>query len=150
MVSWDSSPPRYMTATLTGGRCCLYTPHGFVKLLRLRLSSGERVPLSSPTCPLGSPLRTRDFGPTLEAVPHLFSIRRRRQEVASGAEMLGNRTIRGQKALRMSRRLKPVAYLLLADNISGPLSIRLRRANQPVISTQNALSTFLPSLLDDI
>jgi hypothetical protein len=43
-----------------------------------------------------------------------------------------------------------VAYLLLADNISGPLSIRLRRANQPVVSTRNALSTFLPSLLADI
>jgi hypothetical protein len=43
-----------------------------------------------------------------------------------------------------------VAYLLLADNISGPLSIRLRRANQLVIRTQNALSTFLPSLLADI
>jgi hypothetical protein len=44
----------------------------------------------------------------------------------------------------------PVAYLLLADNISGPLSIRLRRANQPVIRTRNAFSTFLPSLLADI
>jgi len=43
-----------------------------------------------------------------------------------------------------------VAYLLLADNISGPLSIRLCRANQPVVSTRNALSPFLPSLLADI
>jgi len=43
-----------------------------------------------------------------------------------------------------------VAYLLLADNILGPLSIRLRRANQPVVSARNALSTFLPSLLADI
>jgi len=46
--------------------------------------------------------------------------------------------------------LPRVAYLLLADNISGPLSIRLRRANQPVIRTRNAFSTFLPSLLADI
>jgi hypothetical protein len=43
-----------------------------------------------------------------------------------------------------------VAYLLLADNISGPLSIRLRRANQLGIRTRNAFSTFLPSLLADI
>jgi hypothetical protein len=42
-----------------------------------------------------------------------------------------------------------VAYLLLADNISGLLSIRLRRADQPVIRTRNVLSTFLPSLLAD-
>jgi hypothetical protein len=37
-----------------------------------------------------------------------------------------------------------VAYLLRADNISGPLLIRLRRANQPVIRPRNAFSTFLP------
>jgi len=28
-----------------------------------------------------------------------------------------------------------VAYLLAADNVSGPLPVRLRRVNQPVIST---------------
>jgi hypothetical protein len=40
-----------------------FCPHrGFVKLLRLRLSSGERVPLPSPTCPLGGALRTCHFG----------------------------------------------------------------------------------------
>src|SRR5262249_10150497 len=47
---------------------------GFVKLLRLRLSSGERVPLSSPPCPLGGLLRTGHFGPTRESVPHLLTI----------------------------------------------------------------------------
>jgi hypothetical protein len=50
----------------------------------------------------------------------------------------------------LMRLLQRVAYLLRADNISGPLSIRLRRANQPVIRTRNAFSTFLPSLLADI
>jgi hypothetical protein len=49
---------------------------GFVKLLRPRLSSGKRVPLPSPTHPLGSPLRARNFGPTLESIPHLFAVLR--------------------------------------------------------------------------
>ena len=47
---------------------------GFVKLLRLRLSSSERVLLLSPTCPLGGPLRTCHFGPTRESLPHLLTI----------------------------------------------------------------------------
>ena len=51
-----------------------YQRKGFVKLLRLRLSSGERVPLSSPPYPLGSPLRPCHFGPTLESIPHLLTI----------------------------------------------------------------------------
>ena len=40
-----------------------------------------------------------------------------------------------------------VAYLSPADNVSGPLSTRLRHANQPVISTRNMFSTPRPSLL---
>jgi hypothetical protein len=49
---------------------------GFVKLLRPRLSLGKRVPLLSPTHLLGSPLRARNFGPTLESIPHLFAVLR--------------------------------------------------------------------------
>jgi hypothetical protein len=49
---------------------------GFVKLLRLRRSSGKRVPLSAPTHPLGGPLRTCNFGPTFESIPHLFVVPR--------------------------------------------------------------------------
>src|SRR5262249_37375786 len=49
--------------------------------------------------------------------------------------------------LRSEKERSRVADLLLADNISGPLSIRLRRANQPVVSTRNALSTFLAPLI---
>jgi hypothetical protein len=43
-----------------------------------------------------------------------------------------------------------VAYLKAADNVSGPLPIRLPLVNQPVISTPNVFSTLLPSLLADI
>jgi putative transposase len=50
---------------------------GFVKLLRLRHSSGKWVPLPGPTHPLGGPLRTCNFGPTFESIPHLFAVLRR-------------------------------------------------------------------------
>jgi hypothetical protein len=46
----------------------------FVKLLRLRRSSGKRVPLPYPPCPFGGPLRTRDLGPTRESLPHFLTI----------------------------------------------------------------------------
>src|SRR5262247_3661670 len=48
--------------------------HGFVKLLRLRCSSGKRVPLPGPLRPLGGPLRPCHFGPTRESLPHLLTI----------------------------------------------------------------------------
>ena len=76
---------------------------GFVKLLRLRLFSGERVSFPGPPRPLGSPLRTRHFGPTLKSVPHFLAILRRGQQMTSRSEVLGNRTVRGEKPLRMSR-----------------------------------------------
>ena len=76
---------------------------GFVKLLRLRRSSGKRVPLPGPTHPLGGPLRTCNFGPTLESLPHLFAVLRRGQQMPSGSEVLGNGAIRGQKSLGMPR-----------------------------------------------
>src|SRR4029453_8193262 len=41
----------------------------------------------------------------------------------------------------------PVAYLLAADNVSRPLSTRLRRANQPIITTRNVFSLPRPPLL---
>jgi hypothetical protein len=50
--------------------------YGFVKLLRLRRSSGKRVPLLGPTHPLGGPLHTGNFGPTFESIPHLFAVLR--------------------------------------------------------------------------
>jgi hypothetical protein len=40
-----------------------------------------------------------------------------------------------------------VAYLSPADNVLGPLSTRLRYANQPVISPRDMFSTPRPSLL---
>src|SRR5262245_24319864 len=59
-------------------------------------------------CSLGGPLCTRDFGPTLEAVLHLLAVRGGRPQMPSWSEVLGNRTIRGQKALGVPRRLEPV------------------------------------------
>jgi hypothetical protein len=40
-----------------------------------------------------------------------------------------------------------VAYLLAADNVSGPLPSRLREVNQPVIITRNGCSRPRPRLL---
>ena len=68
---------------------------GFVKLLRLRRSSGKWVPLPGPPHPLGSPLRPCNVSPTLESLPHLLAVLRRGQPMPSGAEVLGNRTIHG-------------------------------------------------------
>jgi len=50
---------------------------GFVKLLRLRRSSGKRVPLPGPPHPLSGPLRTCDIGPTRESLPQLCAVLRR-------------------------------------------------------------------------
>src|SRR5262245_41762770 len=47
---------------------------GFVKLLRLRRSSGERVLLPASSHPLSGLLRTCHFGPTRESFPHLLTI----------------------------------------------------------------------------
>ncbi len=68
--------------------------HGFVKLLRLRRSSGKRVPLPGPPHPLGSSLCARNFGPTLESLPHLYTVLRRGQPMPPGSKVLGNGTIR--------------------------------------------------------
>lgn len=46
---------------------------GFVKLLRLKRSSGKRVPLPGPAHPLGGPLRPCHFGPTRESFLHLLT-----------------------------------------------------------------------------
>jgi hypothetical protein len=40
-----------------------------------------------------------------------------------------------------------VAYLLAADNVSGPLPIRLREVKEPVIITRNRFSRPRPRLL---
>src|SRR5439155_2708794 len=42
---------------------------------------------------------------------------------------------------------RAVAYLASTENVSSSLSTRLRRANQPVISTRPVFSTPRPSLL---
>jgi hypothetical protein len=55
-----------------------------------------------PTRRLGRPFCTRYFGPTREPVFHLFAVRRRGQQMPPWSKMLGNGTVRGQKALGMS------------------------------------------------
>jgi hypothetical protein len=67
---------RLMPHDLPQWQTAYQTWRGFVKLLRLRLSSGKRVPFPGPTYPLGRPLRARNFGPMLESIPHLFAVRR--------------------------------------------------------------------------
>jgi hypothetical protein len=81
---------------------------GFVNLLRLISSQGKRVRDPDPPCPLGSPLRTCDLGPTLESVAHLLTVRGRGQQMPSRAEVLGNGTIRRQKALGMTGGFEPL------------------------------------------
>src|SRR5262245_25402089 len=61
---------------------------------------------------LSGPLHTRYFGPTLEAVFHLFAVRHRGQQNPSRSEMLGDGAIRRQKSLGMPRRLKPLHAML--------------------------------------
>jgi len=53
-------------------------------------------------------------------------------------------------AIGVAQKEDEVAYLLAADNVSGPLPIRLPLVHQSVISTPNVLSILLPSLLADI
>src|SRR5437879_4242450 len=74
-----------------------------------------------PTRRLGHPLCPRDFSPTLESLPHLCAVRRRGQQMPSGAEVVGNGPIRGQQALGMPRRLKPLHATLPLTR--GPMGI---------------------------
>jgi hypothetical protein len=70
-VTWQRDTLLARGGTIPTRAC---TPTGFVKLLRLRRASGKRVPLPGPTHPLGSPLRARNFGPTLESLLHLVAV----------------------------------------------------------------------------
>ena len=56
---------------------------------------------SSPPCVLGSPFRARDLTPNLKPFLHFLTVGRRGKEMSSWSEVLGDRAIRGQKALRM-------------------------------------------------
>ena len=60
-----------------------------------------------------------------------------------------NRMLRNQVTgrLRLTDGERKVAYLLAADNGSGPLPFRLRCVNQPVISTPNVFSSTRSPLL---
>jgi hypothetical protein len=76
---------------------------GIVNLLRLMPSEGKRVRYPGPPYLLGGPLHARHRGPPLEAVPHLLAGLRRGQQMASRSEVLGDRSVRRQEALGMTR-----------------------------------------------
>ena len=68
--------------------------------------------------------------------------RGRRRWAASEALELGHGGIKvvAQATGLGERTIRRVAYLLAADIVSGPLPIRLRELNQPVIIPQNRCS----------
>jgi hypothetical protein len=63
----------------------------------------EGLSLALPLCDHGS---ARDLLPDLEFLGHLLAIPGGGEAVASRSEVLGDGPMRGQKALRMSRRLE--------------------------------------------
>jgi hypothetical protein len=89
-----------------------------------------------PTRRLGGPLGPRNFGPTLEALPHLFAVLRRGQQMPSGAKVLGNGTICGQKSLGMPRGFKPLHAIF-------PLACRSMGVLTPVVEV-TTLAMFDP------
>jgi hypothetical protein len=71
---------------------------------------------------LGSQLCPRDLIPPLASFLHLFAVLRRGKSMTSWSEMLGDGTIRGEKALGVARRLKPLhAPFPLAGGLVGVL-----------------------------
>src|SRR5215831_13226671 len=106
---------------------------GFVNLLRLKLSSNARIVYPGPSYPLSSPLRARDCGPALESLPHLLPVVRRRQQMSSRSEVLGDWTIGRQEALRMPRRLQPLhAIFSLACGAMRVLTAVIEVATLPM------------------
>ena len=86
-----------------------------------------------PTRRLGRPLCARYFSPTLESLPHLYAVCRRGQQMPSRSEVVGNGTIRGQKALSMTRRLQPLHTILtLTRGTMGMLTPVVQRATLAV------------------
>src|SRR5215467_9378122 len=114
---------------------------GFVNLLRLKLSSNARIVYPGPFYPLSSPLRARDVGPALESLPHLLPVVRRRQQMASRSEVLGDWTIGRQEALRMTRRLKPLhAIFSLACGAMRVLAAVVEVATLPMFHPRQDLA----------
>ena len=115
----------------TGGRVPAHpdaprSREGFVNLLRLKLSSNARIVYFVSSYPLSSPLRARDFGPALESLPHLLPVVRRRQQMSSRSEVLGDWTIGRQEALGMTCGLKSLHTTLT-------LTCRPMRVLAPII-----------------
>ena len=109
---------------------------GFVNLLRLISSQDKQGRYPGHPCLLGSPLRARHLSPTRKSVPHFLAILRRRQQMTSRSEVLGDGVIRGQKALGMPCRCKPLHATL-------PLARWPMRVLTPIIE-RAALTMFDP------
>src|SRR5262245_946049 len=62
--------------------------------------------------PLGGPLRACPFGPTLAAVCHLLAVLGGRPQMPSGAEGLGDGSIRREKPLGMTSRFASLHAIL--------------------------------------
>src|SRR5262245_36674072 len=72
--------------------------------------------------PLGSHPCAGNLAPHLESLSHFLAIRGGGEPVASRAEVLGNRSIRGEELLGMTRRFEPLhAALALARRLMGVL-----------------------------
>jgi hypothetical protein len=91
----------------------------------LRRSSGTTVhtPMGSEPLGGGSPC---NFGPDLKSLGHDVAVHGGRKPVASWAEMLGDQPIRGEEALRVTRRREPLHAPL-------PLAGRLMRMLRAII-----------------
>jgi hypothetical protein len=91
--------------------------------------------------PLGSHPCACHLAPQLESLSHFLAIRRGGAQVASRSEVLGDRSIRGEKPLRMARRLEPLqAPLPLAGGLMGVLRSIVQIAVLPMFDTRQDLS----------
>jgi hypothetical protein len=97
----------------------------------LRRSSGTKVhtPMGSEPLCGGSPC---NFVPDLKSLGHDVAVHGGRKPVASWAAMLGEQSIRGEEALRVTRRLEPLqAPLPLAGRLLRMLRAMIERAMLP-------------------
>lgn len=81
---------------------------GFVNLFALTPSAGREAGELHRRRPLGGHGRARPLLPNLESLGHLLAIRGGAKPMASRAEVMRNRPLRSQEALRISRRFEPL------------------------------------------
>ena len=96
---------------------------------------------------------TRHLPPGLKSLRHLLAVPAGWEAVAPRLEVLGNRSVRGEKALRVSWRLEPLhAPLPLARRLVGVLRSIIQVAVLSMFDTGQYLahrSTIAPQLIRD-